>query len=352
MAVPPVKSPCAPDADGVAPALASDAAGDATLADAGRRRRDARDRLRRDARGRRGRTGGRVAVRGTTRGRGSTAGCDDQPDEQGDECRPVAASVEMPSAPSAAHARACRRQDGVHPTRGGQEPCGAPSPIVHGQPGAPQQASASVKRDKRMPPVGRNDGFERIEARPAVYDWRGATGPGAPRRPARSVGRSPVTVFPRDGPRSATQGLDQPIQEGHLRVLQAKARFAEVEPGHAIDLRERFQPARPGWPLQAERVAACRGRIEVAAQRPGVDELARRAAGSFRVGSARRPVTGGLSPRRTRDARRPPGPPRDRPRPSGSSRRPGPGSRETVRPGGPGAPRGARPDVDAGGSRR
>ena len=113
---------------------------------------------------------------------------------------------------------------------------------------------------------------------------------------------------------------------------------ARDEPRGPVDLGERLQAARPRGPLELEGVAGDGGRVEVALQRVGRDDLAVALDDVAQVDRVDRPAAAGRSPRRTRAGPRST-PARRRTRPWGCSRRRRPCGPRTARPCGRAAPR-------------
>ena len=172
------------------------------------------------------------------------------------------------------------------------------------------------------------------------WPWRSS----AHRRPPNPVRSRHVSPVPRLSPSASSSRSTN----GDLGRLHPAARLVRAEPGDTVDLRERLPSAAPRRPLHLEGVGDGGGRVEIALDRPGVDDLAallddraerdRRRAVGLAVGA------GGRPPRRTRAGRRRAGPRRADPaRPSGSTNGPRRASRRTARRGGRGGPRGRRP---------
>src|SRR5262249_56466027 len=71
-----------------------------------------------------------------------------------------------------------------------------------------------------------------------------------------------------------TCSSSEPVEERRLGGVDALAGLGEREPLGAVDLRELAAAAGAGRPFQLERVGVKAGRVEVALQRPRLDDLA------------------------------------------------------------------------------
>src|SRR5258706_3079724 len=76
------------------------------------------------------------------------------------------------------------------------------------------------------------------------------------------------------GVRLGPEHLDEPVDEGDLGRLHAAARLVRVEPCDPIDLREALPAPASRRPFHLELVGDRGGRVEVALDRPAVDDLA------------------------------------------------------------------------------
>src|SRR5689334_17857353 len=76
----------------------------------------------------------------------------------------------------------------------------------------------------------------------------------------------------RPGADIAAERLHEPVHERDLRRLEPGPCFGRREPVHTIDLGEGLTAAAPGRPLHLEGVRDRLPRVEVALDRPGVDD--------------------------------------------------------------------------------
>ena len=88
-----------------------------------------------------------------------------------------------------------------------------------------------------------------------------------------SRGRRRHRRRPRPAPSASERGLE-PVDERDLGGLEPAPRLVRIEPADPVDLREHLAPARSRRPLHLERVRQRRRRVQVALDRPGVDDLA------------------------------------------------------------------------------
>ena len=108
-------------------------------------------------------------------------------------------------------------------------------------------------------------------------DRRTRTGPrgGAAELTTGHRGRS-IPGPPHHAPRAAARrerGFEA-LQQRDLGRLDPDPRLGRVEPTDPVDLRDGHDPAGLRRPLEIERVRPCHGRIQVAFDRPRVDDLA------------------------------------------------------------------------------
>src|SRR5690606_31643113 len=114
----------------------------------------------------------------------------------------------------------------------------------------------------------------RVQDRAGAHRHRQAPEAQAPRTVLGGPA-TPGALTPARRARRSAHEFDEAVEQGDLTLDELRAGGRRVEPLEAIDLGERRELAGPGRPLDLERVARRRRRVEVALDRPRPDHLAR-----------------------------------------------------------------------------